>query len=109
MLRMTLRRLPVLAALALAAWLAAPSLAWAGPKCLCRYAGQYFKLGQCVCIKIGSRERMACCGRILNNTSWSFKAGGCKYALDQGGSALPQTKAPKGALSLALGSAPATK
>lgn len=47
------------------------------PICTCRYAGQSYRLGTCVCIVTPNGARRACCGKVLNNTSWSFKGDTC--------------------------------
>lgn len=49
-------------------------------ECRCRYAGENYAEGQCVCIRTPSGGRYACCGKVLNNTSWSFRRGGCPMA-----------------------------
>ena len=51
-----------------------------GAECRCRYAGNDYAEGQCVCIRTPSGGRYACCGKVLNNTSWSFSQGGCPMA-----------------------------
>lgn len=65
--------------LALAAWLLGLSAAAADPLCQCRYAGSMYAEGQCVCMNTPNGKQQACCGRVLNNTSWSF-IGGCPIA-----------------------------
>jgi hypothetical protein len=75
-----IRRLAICAVLGLAAWMLGPPLAAAEPRCPCRYAGQYYAQGECVCMANSAGVRLACCGRVLNNSSWSFVAGGCKVA-----------------------------
>ncbi len=67
------------AALCLAAWSSAP--ANAAPDCRCRYQGTFYKLGQCVCMRVGGITRWACCGKVLNNTSWSFVSDSCDVVL----------------------------
>jgi hypothetical protein len=53
------------------------SAAPAAPDCRCRYQGTFYELGQCVCIRVGGSTRRACCGKVLNNTSWSFGGKTC--------------------------------
>ena len=48
--------------------------------CLCLYDGQYFGQGQCVCMATPRGPRLACCGKVLNNSSWSFLADSCPIA-----------------------------
>lgn len=65
--------------------------------CTCRYAGQSFALDTCVCITNSSGSRRACCGRVLNNTSWKFTNEACPIAAapQQGpGTELAQSRAP---------------
>lgn len=50
------------------------------PICTCRYAGQSYLLGTCVCIVTPNGARRACCDKVLNNTSWSFKGDTCPLA-----------------------------
>ncbi len=50
------------------------------PNCTCRYAGQSYALETCVCIMTPGAARMACCGRVLNNTSWTFTGASCPIA-----------------------------
>lgn len=83
------------AAIALAV-VTVPTVAAAGPQCLCRYQGTFFKQGQCVCMRFGGSERMACCQQVLNNSSWSFVAGGCKVASAAGESQTGMTQVPNG-------------
>ncbi|MDJ0951282.1 MAG: hypothetical protein QNJ94_20410 [Alphaproteobacteria bacterium] len=75
-----IRRAFLGALLGLAAVFVSPLARAEEPQCKCRYAGQYYLLGQCVCMKTSSGEQMACCGRVLNNTSWSFKSDSCVSA-----------------------------
>lgn len=65
---------------ALAAVVGLAALAWAAPAaadCTCRYQGAVYELGQCVCMRIGGTTQRACCGKVLNNTSWSFGGRSC--------------------------------
>lgn len=60
----------------------APLGAAAERQCTCRYAGQSYVLGACVCIdRPGAGQQYACCGMVLNNTSWQFSDGGCPVAM----------------------------
>ena len=68
--------------LGIALWLPGPAAAEGDLPCRCRYAGETYDQGQCVCMKTSNGQRMACCGRVLNNTSWSFLSDGCPVALD---------------------------
>jgi hypothetical protein len=49
-------------------------------ECTCRYAGMSYEQNTCVCITTSSGQRFACCEKVLNNTSWSFKGGECPIA-----------------------------
>jgi len=69
-----LRRVCLAAAIGLAATVSgAPAFA----ECTCRYQGTFYELGQCVCMRVGGTTRRACCGKVLNNTSWSFGGRSC--------------------------------
>ena len=59
---------------------AADALAAEPPACTCRYAGQSYGQGTCVCIITSSGARRACCGKVLNNSSWKFKGETCPVA-----------------------------
>ena len=50
------------------------------PVCTCRYAGQSYLEGTCVCIVTSNGARRACCNKVLNNTSWNFKGETCPVA-----------------------------
>jgi hypothetical protein len=63
------------AAFALAASVATPALG--DPNCTCRYKGQSYALDSCVCLSTPDGPRMACCGMVLNNTSWNFTKKHC--------------------------------
>ena len=58
----------------------APGAVRGEPNCTCRYAGQSYALESCVCIVTAGTARMACCGRVLNNTSWTFSGATCPIA-----------------------------
>jgi hypothetical protein len=49
-------------------------------ECTCRYAGLSFDQNTCVCMVNSSGQRFACCEKVLNNTSWSFKGDECPVA-----------------------------
>jgi hypothetical protein len=65
---------PCLAGMAILLW---SGLALAGPDCTCRYRGVSYSVSSCVCIDTGEGPRLACCGTVLNNTSWSFTDQAC--------------------------------
>lgn len=67
----------VLKALPAVGLLVVSSAALAGPNCTCRYAGADFGLGSCTCITISGKSKLACCGMVMNNTSWQFGEGSC--------------------------------
>lgn len=61
-----------------------PAESAAETQCTCRYAGQSYALGACVCIdRPGSGQQFACCGMVLNNTSWKFSDKGCPTAMSE--------------------------
>ncbi len=68
--------------LGIALWLPGPAAAEGDLPCPCRYAGETYGQGQCVCMKTPNGQRVACCGRVLNNSSWSFLSDGCPVAVD---------------------------
>ena len=49
----------------------APAAA-ATPDCKCRYFGQFYNLGERVCIKTPDGLRVARCELMLNNSSWKI-------------------------------------
>jgi len=62
----------------------APAGASAEIQCTCRYAGQSYALGTCLCIdRPGAGPQYACCGMVLNNTSWEFSDKGCPTAMSE--------------------------
>ncbi len=69
------------AALVLGLSAAAPGTARGESNCTCRYAGRSYGLETCVCIVTPSGPRMACCGLVLNNTSWTFTNQACPVAI----------------------------
>lgn len=70
----------VTAALVLAVSVAAASSARGQSNCVCRYAGQSYAQSTCVCIVTPDSARMACCDKVLNNSSWTFTGDGCPIA-----------------------------
>jgi len=84
---MTMRkrpRFPLLACIGFAMIWLVPAGAPAESKCSCRYAGQSYALGACVCIdRPGVGQQYACCGMVLNNTSWQFSDKGCPTAMSE--------------------------
>ena len=48
--------------------------------CLCRFDGQSYAQGECACLPTSAGPRRACCGKVLNNSSWMFKGGNCALA-----------------------------
>ena len=60
--------------------LAVQSAPAAEPSCTCRFAGQSYEQGACVCINTSNGPRIACCGKVLNNTSWKFTGDSCPVA-----------------------------
>ena len=71
-----------IAALALLATATAtgPIAAEGDRRCDCRYDGRSFEQGACLCIVTPSGPRYACCEKVLNNSSWSFKDNRCPVA-----------------------------
>ena len=58
-----------------------PKMVVAEIPCVCRYAGQLYELGDCVCMSRFNGLQRACCGMVLNNTSWTFSENGCPVAM----------------------------
>ncbi len=49
--------------------------------CTCRSVGQSYAEGTCACLdRPGSGSEIACCGKVLNNTSWTFTGESCPIA-----------------------------
>ncbi len=65
----------VLAAAGLTVALSASAVA--APNCTCRYGGEDYDLGNCICMQTPNGSRLSCCDMVLNNTSWTFSEGGC--------------------------------
>lgn len=69
------------------------------PICTCRYAGQSYQQGTCACIITSSGSRRACCEKVLNNTSWSFKSETCPMASAPGNPLVAETPPPQAPVS----------
>ena len=80
--------------LGVAVWLLAAAGAQAEFNCTCRYAGQSYQQGTCVCIVTPNGARRACCNKVLNNTSWNFKADTCPIAEAPGRPQVAETPPP---------------
>ena len=81
------------------ALLAAPDSFAQAPDCTCRYGGQSYQQGTCVCIVTSSGARRACCNKVLNNSSWNFKGEICPLASVPGSplvAEMPPPKSPEG-------------
>jgi hypothetical protein len=70
----------VLAVLAFSVGSALDGAAWSASECTCRYAGASYDLDSCVCIATPGGAERACCGLVLNNTSWRFTGDSCPAA-----------------------------
>jgi hypothetical protein len=70
----------VLAAAAFAVSPVYATVAHSEPNCTCRYKGQSFALESCICLSTSAGPRLACCGMVLNNTSWKFTDRLCPVA-----------------------------
>ncbi|MHA1569008.1 MAG: hypothetical protein ACTSXZ_06025 [Alphaproteobacteria bacterium] len=103
----SIRSIPMAAAFGFAAWMlwpAAPSAE--GPsarvpsgdaaqiRCLCRYAGTTYEQAECACLPTPAGPRLACCGKVLNNSSWMFIGDACTLSqirpADSGGGSLAE-------------------
>ena len=69
-----------LAATLLGFFMANASPGAAQSPCTCRAAGTSFALDACTCLKTPEGPRIACCGKVLNNTAWRFTAQACPTA-----------------------------
>jgi hypothetical protein len=49
----------------------------ASADCTCRSQGRDFELGQSTCLQTPKGARIATCGMVLNNTSWTFSDTPC--------------------------------
>ncbi len=47
------------------------------PDCTCRALGRSFEVGETACLATPEGRRVARCGMVLNNTSWTFTARPC--------------------------------
>ena len=45
--------------------------------CTCRSQGRDYELGKSVCLQTPKGARLATCGMVLNNTSWTFTDAPC--------------------------------
>ncbi len=79
-------------ALAEASPAAAPSGDAASIPCLCRFAGTNYQQAECACLPTSDGPRLACCGKVLNNSSWMFMGASCSLSQNRpdGGEAAPQ-------------------
>ena len=69
-----------MAVLILAFTAGAPSTARGEIDCTCRYGGQSYAQNACLCLKTPNGARLACCGKVLNNSSWRFTDEMCPTA-----------------------------
>lgn len=76
----SIRRRAMYLGFGVAVWLVGSAAASAQIRCLCRYEAQNYDQGECVCMTTAMGDRLACCGRVLNNSSWNFVADGCVVA-----------------------------
>lgn len=79
---MSERPLPgLLACFCFAIVFAGPVESAAQTLCTCRAASQSYAEGTCACLdRPGGGSEIACCGKVLNNTSWTFTGKGCPVA-----------------------------
>lgn len=81
---MTMRKRPLsrlLACIGFAIVCLGPVGSAAEPQCKCRAPGQSYLVGACVCLqRPGGARELACCGKVLNNSSWRFTGKGCPIA-----------------------------
>ena len=53
-------------------------------QCTCRAASQSYAVGTCACLdRPGGGNELACCGTVLNNTSWQFTGKSCPIARNE--------------------------
>jgi hypothetical protein len=57
-----------------------PFTSHAGPTCTCLYDGKRFELASCACMKTPNGPHIACCGQVLNNSSWTITNRSCPVA-----------------------------
>lgn len=69
-------------AVAAAGLLSTPVAAQSPPQspCTCRAAGVSHALDACTCLNTPAGPRIACCGKVLNNTAWRFTEQRCPTA-----------------------------
>lgn len=60
--------------------MSAPVTSYAGPTCTCLYDGKRFELASCACMKTPNGPHIACCGQVLNNSSWMITNRSCPVA-----------------------------
>lgn len=48
--------------------------------CLCLYAGMSYEQAECACLPTPNGPRLACCGKVLNNSSWMFMGDACSLS-----------------------------
>ena len=63
----------------LVAAFASPALA----DCQCVAAGKKYGLGEVACLKLPNGNRLARCGMVLNNSSWTPLQEACPYAMTE--------------------------
>lgn len=68
------------AVLVLAFSVGAPGAVLGEIDCTCRYGGQRYDQNACVCLMTSNGPRLACCGKVLNNSSWKFTGDMCPTA-----------------------------
>jgi hypothetical protein len=68
----------------------APLSTSAGENCRCRANGQFFDLGDTVCIRTPAGLKLAQCQMALNNTSWTVVRDSCPTARSTPLSAKPE-------------------
>ena len=69
-----------MAVLVLAFTTGVPSAVLGEIDCTCRYGGQRYDQNTCVCLMTSNGARLACCGKVLNNSSWKFSGDMCPIA-----------------------------
>ena len=68
-------------------------------RCLCRYAGTMYEQAECACLPTPAGPRLACCGKVLNNSSWMFVGDACSLSQNRpkgGGTSLAEGPAAAG-------------
>jgi hypothetical protein len=54
-----------------------------GVECTCRAAGRVFRMGETVCLRTPSGDRIAVCEMVLNVTSWTPTSRACESEATQ--------------------------